>query len=189
MCKGRWVGGGVCVWGEGVISDTRKVGYRRQHSNWFHCVGQFFSRYLQLGEKNTKNPLHAVFQDEGSSSCWQLALERAEVMLCKRVQLSSKRGWSETDRVLLCGGNTLTQFTSSGPVCKHMVFHSKGWHVSVWMRCILLWCIFRIAVQCLQNAETAEWKSCGAWPVSSATAPKHLFMLLIFWIDSSLLWR
>lgn len=60
MCKGRWIGGGVCVWGEGVISDTRKVGYRRQHSNWFHCVGQFFSRYLQLGEKIQKT-LYMLF--------------------------------------------------------------------------------------------------------------------------------
>lgn len=57
------IGWGWCVFGGrgGVISDTRKVGYRRQHSNWFHCVGKFFSRYRQLEKKIQKKIIYMLF--------------------------------------------------------------------------------------------------------------------------------
>lgn len=48
---------------------------------------------------------------------------------------------------------------------------------------------FRITVECLRNAETPEWRSSGAWPVSLATAPTLLFKLSICLTDSSPLWR
>lgn len=48
---------------------------------------------------------------------------------------------------------------------------------------------FRITAEFLQNAETPEWKNCGAWPVSLATAPGPLFRLSTYSTDSSQLWR
>lgn len=53
----------------------------------------------------------------------------------------------------------------------------------------ITWCICRITVEFLQNAETPEWKNCGAWPVSLATAPKLLFRLSTCSTDSLQLWR
>lgn len=57
---------------------------------------------------------YVVFQDEGSSSHWQLALERVEVMSCKRVQLCSQRGWPEVDGVGFHRGYPLTHFDIFG---------------------------------------------------------------------------
>lgn len=77
---------------------------------------------------NANQVKHFVFQDEGSSSHWQLALEGVEVMLCERVPISSQRSWSEADGVGLCGGNPLTQFYISVSVCRTYGLCSNGPH-------------------------------------------------------------
>lgn len=79
------------------------------------------SQYRQKHTVGTAEQLkHVVFQDEGSSRRWQLHLEGAEVMLCKRVQLSSQGDWPEAHGVCSYRGNPLTYFCILGRLCRHM---------------------------------------------------------------------
>lgn len=124
--------------------------------------------------------LFLFFQHEGSTASHRwFTVGTAEVMLCQRVQLSSKRGWPEADGG--CRGNPLTYFIYSISVHTHNECYFQWSH--------LHWSIFRIIVECLRNVGTSEWKNCGAWPVFLATAPRRLFKLWIYSTDSSPWWR
>lgn len=91
------------------------------------------------------------FQDEGSSICWQLAFKRTEVMLCKRVQLSSQRSWPETDGVILHRGSRTDPIFPCPSVHRHMVLHSDRQNF-LYITYIVLWRWF------FQNCRTVSSK-------------------------------